>query len=85
MQVENIDIIPLNTEITLHDVLYVPDFHFSLLSASKLAKHLSSNVVSTPNSCYIQDLLKNKQVVLGIEQGGLYFVDPDYKAPSICL
>jgi len=55
----------LNDDIILKDVL----------SASKLAKHLSSYVVFSSNLCYMHDPLKNKQVVLGKENGGPYFVD----------
>lgn len=67
VQVKHVGTVSLNTEITLQDVLHVLDFQFNLLSASKLAKHLSSSVFFTPSLCYIQDHLKNKQVVLGEE------------------
>jgi len=57
--VKNIGTLILNNSITLQDVLHVLDFQFSLLSESKLAKQLSSNVVFTPNSCYIQGPMRN--------------------------
>jgi len=85
VQVQHIGNVPLNAEITLQNVLHVPDFQFNLLSASKLAKHLSSSVIFTPYSCYIQDPLKNKQVVLGKEQGGLYLVNSATAASSASL
>ena len=61
VQVKNIATVALNGSIVLKDVLHVPDFHFNLLSATKLAKILSSNVVFTPTYCYLQDHLRNSQ------------------------
>jgi len=75
VQVQNIGTVALNTNIMLQDVLHVPKFHFNLLSASKLAKHLSSNVVFTPTCCSLQDHLRNNQLVLGNETAGMYLVD----------
>ena len=74
-RVHHIGTIVLSKDIILKDVFHVPDFHFNLLSASKIAKHLSSYVIFSPNLCFIQDPLKNRQVVLGKERGGLYFVN----------
>ena len=54
----------------------MPEFQYSLLSASKLAKQLSIDVVFSPTMCYLQDHLKNKPQVLGKEKGGLYLVGP---------
>ena len=82
VQIKHIGIVELSTNLTLHDVLHVPEFQFNLLSASKLAKHLSTSIVFTPNSCYIQDHLKDKKVVLGEENGGLYLVKPFNAAHS---
>ena len=53
IQIKHIGKVDLSTCLTLQDVLHVPDFQFNLLSASKLAKHLSTSIVFTPNSCYI--------------------------------
>ena len=79
VQVKNIGTVLLNGSILLKDVLYVPDFQFNLLSASKLAKTLSSNVVFTPTYCYLLDHLKNNQLVLGSETGGLYLAATDLR------
>ena len=75
VEVKHIGTVLLFGNIILRDVLHVPEFRFNLLSASKLAKHLSSCIVFTPDTCYIQDLLKSKQQVLGREKDGLYLVD----------
>jgi len=61
VQVKHVGTVILNANITLNDVLHVLDFQFNLLSASKLAKHLSSSVDFIANSYYIQDHLRNKQ------------------------
>jgi len=79
VQVKNIGTVALNGSILLKDVLHVPDFHFNLLSAGKLAKTLSSNVVFTPTCCYLQDHLKNNQLVLGSETGDLHLVTADLR------
>jgi len=75
VQVHHVGTIILSKVVILKEVLHVPDFQFNLLSASKIAKHLSFYVIFSPNLCYIQDPLKNKQVVYGKEKSGLYFVD----------
>jgi len=85
VQVKHIGTTLLNADIVLHNVLHVPDFHFNLLSANKLAQHLSYNVIFTPNSYYIQDPLKNKQMVFGREQGGLYLMNCAVEASSVSL
>ena len=57
-RVHHIGTIVLSKDIILNDVFHVLDFHFNLLSASKIAKHLSSYVIFSPNLCFIQDPLK---------------------------
>jgi len=74
--VKHVGTVMLHPNIILQGVLHVPDFHFNLLSASKLAKQLSCGVVFTANSCYLQDHLRSKQQVLGEEKGGLYLAQP---------
>ena len=75
VQVQHIGTVDLSATLTLQDVLHVPEFQLNLLSASKLAKQLCSSIVFTPTSCYIQDPLKNGQLALGEEIGGLYLVN----------
>ena len=53
VDIKHIGSVVLNASLILQDVLHVPDFQFNLLSASKLAKHLSISVVFTVDSCYI--------------------------------
>lgn len=47
--------IPLNSSISLHNVLYIPDFHCNLLAVSKLVLTDSLNIVFNSNSCVLQD------------------------------
>ena len=75
VQVKHAGTINLNATIILQDVLHVLEFRFNLLSASKLAKQLFSSIVFTSTSYYIQDPLKNIQLDLGKEIGGLYLVN----------
>ena len=75
VQIRNIGTVTLNDSIVIQNVLHVPEFHFNLLSATKLAKTLSSNVVFTPICCYLQDHLTNNRLVLGSEAGGLYLAN----------
>lgn len=67
--------IQLSPQIILHDVLHVPDFHFNLLSISKLTSNLSSNITFTSKLCLLQDPLMNKPVVIGHEENGLYIIN----------
>ena len=67
--------IQLTSSLSLCNALHVLDFHYNLLSASRLAKTLSAHVVFTPTSCYIQDPLMRQYLEFGRETGGLYFVD----------
>jgi len=75
VQVQHVGTVQLSPSIILQGVLHVPDFQFSLLSASELTKQLSVNIVFSPNVCYLQGLLKNKPVVLSEEFGGLYVIN----------
>jgi len=63
----------------------VPAFHFNLLSASKLTRQLSSNIVFTPTTCLVQDNLRQSLVVLGKEHFGLYYLlnEPYYESKSL--
>jgi len=50
-KIHNIGTIQLTPTLTLSNALHVPDFHYNLLSASKLAKQLQAHVVFTPSQC----------------------------------
>ena len=70
-KIHHIGTIQLTPSLTLFNALHVPDFHYNLLSASKLAKQLTAHVIFTPDHCYLQDPLMKQP----LEIGGLYLVD----------
>lgn len=59
---------------TLDNVLYVPDFKFSLLSVSKLTKELSCPVSFYPDLCLFQALSNGKVLGIGKEGNDLYWL-----------
>ncbi|KAL8151187.1 hypothetical protein V2J09_020995 [Rumex salicifolius] len=65
----------LSSTLSLYNVLHVLDFHFNLLSISKLTKYLSSNIIFTPSICLLQAPLMSKPLVIGHEANGLYVID----------
>jgi len=64
--------IPISSSLTLHDVLYVPDFKYNLLSVGKF---LTDNPCSTTfysTHCIFQDLSTKLIMAVGKKAGGLY-------------
>jgi len=74
-KIHHIGTIQLTPSLTLCNAFHVPDFHYNLLSASKLAKQLTAHVIFTLAACYIQDLSMRQPLEIGRETDGLYFVD----------
>nr|XP_016449355.1 PREDICTED: uncharacterized protein LOC107774371 [Nicotiana tabacum] len=64
-----------NSEV-LYDVLYVPEFQFSLLSISRYTKELNSSVHFYPDFCVFQDLFGGMVKGIGKLKGGLYILNP---------
>ncbi|KAK8264451.1 hypothetical protein V6Z12_D12G109100 [Gossypium hirsutum] len=60
----------------LAKVLYVPNFHYNLLSVSKLTNDLNCVVSFYPQFCLIQNLFSGKMRGIGRARGGLYILDP---------
>lgn len=58
----------------LHDVLFVPEFHYNLLSISKVTKELNCFVSFYIGFCLFQDLSTGKLKGIGKEDDGLYFL-----------
>lgn len=46
----------------LHDVLFIPEFHYNLISIRKLASSLNCQFIFSPTSCVIQDLSSKKMI-----------------------
>ncbi|GJS53917.1 ribonuclease H-like domain-containing protein [Tanacetum coccineum] len=67
----------INNDITLYDVLVVPEYTVSLLSVHKLSRDSKLFVGFDESNCYIQDLKANKNVGIGKQFNGLYLFDVD--------
>jgi len=66
--------IPLSQNITLQNVLHVPEFKYNLLSVSKLLSDNNLCAIFYPEKCFFQDLSTELIVAAGKREGGLYFL-----------
>ncbi|KAK9733756.1 hypothetical protein RND81_04G090200 [Saponaria officinalis] len=57
--------VPITSEISLQNVLFVPSFKYNLLSIFKLAKQFDSIISFTPNFCFMQGSSTKKPLILG--------------------
>lgn len=73
----------ISDNLTLHNVLYVPNFHFNLLSISKFTKSHNCCVTFYPHYCTFQDLKSGKTIWIGKERQGLYFLSTSLFQPSL--
>ncbi|GJR73900.1 putative reverse transcriptase domain-containing protein [Tanacetum coccineum] len=67
----------INNDITLYDVLVVPEYTVSLHSIHKLARDSKFFVGFDESKCYIQDLRANKTMGISNQCNGLYLFDVD--------
>ncbi|GJR47235.1 ribonuclease H-like domain-containing protein [Tanacetum coccineum] len=67
----------INNEVTLYDVLVVPEYIVSLLSVHKVSRDSELFVGFDKSNCYIQDLKANRTVGIGKQYNGLYLFDVD--------
>ena len=74
-QIQHIGSMELVSGLILTEVLHIPDFHFNLLSVSKLTKQYSANVIFTPNVCLLQGHTLGKDLILGRKHVGLYCLE----------
>ncbi|KAL5787305.1 hypothetical protein ACOSP7_004254 [Xanthoceras sorbifolium] len=65
----------LTNMLVLHDVLYIPLFHFNMLSTSSLTLSHHCFVNIFPYSCLIQDLTRGLTIGKGKREGNLYLLD----------
>lgn len=68
--------ITLSPQLTLSNVLCVPDFSYNLLSISKILHNTNNSVHFSATSCSIQDLVLKKRTEIGKEHEGLYLYNP---------
>lgn len=64
--------VQLRDNLLLSKVLYVPDFHFNLISISVLTKNHQFSVNFLIDSCIIQDHTQGKVIGMGRRQDNLY-------------
>ena len=74
-RVEFIGDVTLPNALCLKEVLFVPTFHFNLISVQKLTAQLKCNVGFYDNKCIIHEKLK-KNLFLGNNIKGLYYLQP---------
>ncbi|GJZ37116.1 ribonuclease H-like domain-containing protein [Tanacetum coccineum] len=67
----------INKDITLYDVLVVPEYTVSLLSVHKLLRDRKFFVGFDESNCYIRDLKANRTMGIGRQFNGLYLFDVD--------
>ncbi|GJT39843.1 hypothetical protein Tco_0939708 [Tanacetum coccineum] len=67
----------INNEVTVYDVLVVPEYTISLLYVHNLSRDSKLFVGFDESNCYIQDLKANKNVEISKQYNGLYLFDVD--------
>ena len=67
----------VNNDLTLFDVLVVPEYNVNLLSVHKIARDNKMFVGFNESNCYIQDLHQKRIVGIGKQYNGLYIFDID--------
>ncbi|GJV57940.1 ribonuclease H-like domain-containing protein [Tanacetum coccineum] len=75
--ITKIEDLKINNDITLHDVLVVPEYTVSLLSVHKLSRDSKLFVGFDESNCYIQDLKGNRTVGISNQYNCLYLFDMD--------
>ncbi|CAL8150570.1 unnamed protein product [Prunus armeniaca] len=66
--------LPLNSVISLKNVLGVPSFKVDLMSVSQVTRSLNCSVTFFPSWCILQDLTTKKTIGLGKQRDGLYYL-----------
>ena len=77
VHIKHVGSVNLNHHIILQNVLHVPNFHFHLISISKLCEDLNCTISFTNNSCCIQAPSLNRPIQLGRLKKGLYYYQND--------
>jgi len=67
--------IKFSDDFIIHDVLYVPDFHFNLLSMSKVTNSLNCIMSFNGFQCVIQDKKTKKMIGSSDKREELYYLN----------
>ncbi|KAL9225388.1 hypothetical protein vseg_001321 [Gypsophila vaccaria] len=73
----------LTPTLTIHNVLFLPDFQQNLLSVGKLLKHNGLTAIFFPTYCLFQDLSTNKTVAIAHKVGELYWLQYSFPEKPI--
>lgn len=57
----HIGTVQITTEMVLHNVLHIPDFHYNLISVQRLCKDLHCSVIINEQECVLQGPLQKKE------------------------
>jgi len=74
--VTHIGTVSIFSDLTLHNVLYVPSFKYNLLSVHKVCTQFNFSVFFTSHHCLMQVLSMRNTQVFGDAKEGLYLLDP---------
>ncbi|XP_073041984.1 uncharacterized protein [Primulina eburnea] len=66
--------VAISENILVHDVLFVPNFRYNLLSVSKFTKSYNCCVTFHPNCCTFQERTSGRIIWTGKERHGLYYL-----------
>ncbi|KAK9743216.1 hypothetical protein RND81_03G225200 [Saponaria officinalis] len=80
--IDSVGTVPISSEISLQNVLFVPSFKYNLFSISKLAKQFNSIISFTPIFCFMQGSSTKTPLILGQSVRGLYLLQPANNCPS---
>lgn len=75
----------LSDNLVLHNVYFVPNFHFNLISGSKFTTDNKCCLVFSTNTCFIQDPLQQKLKEIGKLNGGLSKLETSASISSASL
>ncbi|GAA0150555.1 hypothetical protein LIER_37132 [Lithospermum erythrorhizon] len=73
--IKHIGAVRLSSNISLKNVLHIPDFQYNLLSIQKLCDDLSMTVIFSAKSCFLPGHSLREPLLLGEASKGLYFLD----------
>lgn len=68
-------LVRLFSNLVIHNILFVPSFHFNLLSVHKLCVHLSNFLFFTSSHCFMQGPSMKSPMFLGESKDGLYILE----------
>ncbi|XP_019227003.1 PREDICTED: uncharacterized protein LOC109208355 [Nicotiana attenuata] len=71
--------VTIHPDLTLHKVLYVPDFKFNLISVNRLCTQLKVLLTFAETCCLMQGLSLRRPMVLGDVKAGLYLFHSTHK------